>query len=237
MLLTVTTAGLTTFGVLSVLLLDRAQLQRVDDQLGLLAQDLTSHNRPPPPPTAEPGADERLPSDVRLLFFDPRGEPLARLGDPSGDSTMPRLPPMDAAAVGARGSEPMTVADVHTDVEWRLRTVVQPPIAAQPDGGTLAIALSLETAEATTAELRTIELVAGAVLLLALSGVAFWLVRLSLVPLTRIENTAEAITAGDLDRRVEETDAHTEAGRRVQRHAHASRHCDAPTRTVGTTHA
>ncbi|NEW27722.1 sensor histidine kinase [Nocardia cyriacigeorgica] len=73
--------------------------------------------------------------------------------------------------------------------------------------------MSLATSDATAERLRTIELSVGAILLAAMTLLAAILVRLGLIPLTRIELTAEAIAAGDLDRRVDDTDPHTEAGR------------------------
>jgi two-component system OmpR family sensor kinase len=50
-------------------------------------------------------------------------------------------------------------------------------------------------------------------ILLALAGVAWWVVRLGLRPLDRMGETAGAIAAGDLSRRVEPADEKTEVGR------------------------
>ncbi|MFQ6397529.1 sensor histidine kinase [Nocardia sp. KC 131] len=210
-LLAIAAVGMATFGVLSVTLLDRSQLERVDAQLNLVANDLQSPNRPPPPPPAP--EYEQLPSDFRLLFFDAGGQPVGRMGAPVGASTVPELPPMDIASVRERGAGARTVADRKTDTRWRVGTFVQPPTPSQSDGGTAAVAMSLANTEATTSKLRTIELAAGAMLLVVISIVAAILVRLGLMPLTRIEHTAEAIAAGDLDRRVAQTDSHTEVGR------------------------
>jgi two-component system OmpR family sensor kinase len=49
--------------------------------------------------------------------------------------------------------------------------------------------------------------------LLALAAAAWWTVRLGLRPLDRIEETAGAIAAGDLSRRVEQAEPRTEVGR------------------------
>ena len=51
------------------------------------------------------------------------------------------------------------------------------------------------------------------VVLAALAALALWIIRISLRPLRRIEQTAAAITAGDLSRRVEYSDSQTEVGR------------------------
>lgn len=205
--------GMAAFGLLSVTMLDRALLDRVDDQLNHVASDMTSTKRPPPPPPSGPPEYEQLPSDFRLMFFDVDGHQIGKLGAPAQMSTVPALPAMDAASVRARANTAFTVGDQKSDISWRVRTVVQPATEWQPDGGTVAIAMSLATTEATTGNLRTIELVAGATLLLAICVIAAILVRIGLRPLTRIEHTAEAIAAGDLDRRVAQTDPHTEVGR------------------------
>jgi two-component system OmpR family sensor kinase len=78
--------------------------------------------------------------------------------------------------------------------------------------GIAAIAVSLDTVEATTRQLIVIEFAVGSLLLVVLGSVAFAVVRLGLRPLTEIEHTAAEIAEGDLDRRVE-ADAHTETGR------------------------
>jgi two-component system OmpR family sensor kinase len=49
--------------------------------------------------------------------------------------------------------------------------------------------------------------------LLLLAALAAWVVRLGLAPLTAMERTAQQISAGDLSRRVDDVDPHTEAGR------------------------
>jgi two-component system OmpR family sensor kinase len=51
------------------------------------------------------------------------------------------------------------------------------------------------------------------IVLAALAALALWIIRISLRPLRRIEQTAAAITTGDLTRRVEYADPQTEVGR------------------------
>ncbi|HJW59321.1 MAG TPA: HAMP domain-containing sensor histidine kinase, partial [Actinomycetota bacterium] len=58
-----------------------------------------------------------------------------------------------------------------------------------------------------------IDLVVSVVVLLALAGVGAVIVRASLRPLVEIEQTARAIAAGDLTRRVPDRDPRTEVGR------------------------
>ena len=84
---------------------------------------------------------------------------------------------------------------------------------AQHPGYLLLIAQPLRAEDSTLHRLFLIELLVTAVVLAALAALALWIIRISLRPLRRIEQTAAAITAGDLSRRVEYADPQTEVGR------------------------
>jgi two-component system OmpR family sensor kinase len=81
-----------------------------------------------------------------------------------------------------------------------------------PDG-LLVVAVSMEDVDATMHRLLWLELTVAAGVLLALAGLAWWVVKLGLRPLEQMEETAGAIAAGDLSRRVEVVDERTEVGR------------------------
>jgi two-component system OmpR family sensor kinase len=68
----------------------------------------------------------------------------------------------------------------------------------------------------TTHRLVLAELLVGAVVLALLGGLAYFVVRTSLRPLREVETTAAEIAAGDLSRRVPESDRRTEVGRLSQ---------------------
>ena len=85
--------------------------------------------------------------------------------------------------------------------------------AASADGGTLVLAFPLGDAEAALGKLLLIESLVTAAVLAAVAGLALWIVRLGLRPLTQIEQAAAEIAAGDLSRRVEPSEGHTEVGR------------------------
>jgi two-component system OmpR family sensor kinase len=82
-----------------------------------------------------------------------------------------------------------------------------------PDGGTVVMTASLGEVEATQRWLMAIDAAVMAVVLLLLGLAAAALVRLGMRPLTRMEETAGQISAGDFSRRVPDTDPHTEPGR------------------------
>ena len=92
---------------------------------------------------------------------------------------------------------------------YRVRASIEP----QNPGQILYVATSLGGVDGTLHRLLLIELIATAAVLAALAALALWVVRLGLRPLHEIELTADAITAGDLSRRVDHPDPQTEVGR------------------------
>ena len=101
-------------------------------------------------------------------------------------------------------------APSHNDgATYRVRASIEP----RNPGRILFVATSLSGVDSTLHRLLLIELIATAAVLAALAALALWVVRLGLRPLHQIELTADAITAGDLSRRVEHPDPQTEVGR------------------------
>jgi two-component system OmpR family sensor kinase len=78
---------------------------------------------------------------------------------------------------------------------------------------TLVVGINLGSVNQTLGWLGRIDLLVSALIVLALAVVGIAIVRTSLRPLTDIEQTAEAIAAGDLSRRVPDRDPRTEVGR------------------------
>jgi two-component system OmpR family sensor kinase len=76
----------------------------------------------------------------------------------------------------------------------------------------LVLAVPLTSVDSTLNQLRILEILVGAGVLLGLGGLAWWTVQLGLRPLQRIRVTAGAIAAGDLSQRVESANARTEVG-------------------------
>jgi two-component system OmpR family sensor kinase len=79
--------------------------------------------------------------------------------------------------------------------------------------GTMTIAIPLTDVAQTLSRLRNIEAIVIAAVLLALAAFAWLLIRLGLRPLDRMGETADAIAAGDLSRRVSPASERTEVGR------------------------
>lgn len=116
-------------------------------------------------------------------------------------------PPRISAARLRGPATPFTAAAEDPGHSWRV--LVQPA----RDGGHVVIAYSLDALNSTVTRLEAADAVAGAVAILILAIIGLPLVRVSLAPLSRIEDAAEAIAAGDLSRRIDRPSAKTEVGR------------------------
>jgi two-component system OmpR family sensor kinase len=79
-------------------------------------------------------------------------------------------------------------------------------------GVSLVLAIPLTSVDATLNQLRILEILVSAGVLLGMAGLAWWTVRLELRPLERIRTTARAIAGGDLSRRVDMPHPNTEVG-------------------------
>ena len=123
----------------------------------------------------------------------------------------PQLP--SEIHVPARPNEGMDRAayftvDSHDGPRYRIRAAIEPEL-----GTMLITSTSLHDVDSTLHRLVLIELLVTAAVVGALALLALWVVRLGLRPLRQIELTADAITAGDLSRRVDHPDPQTEVGR------------------------
>jgi len=81
------------------------------------------------------------------------------------------------------------------------------------DGGYVLIAYNIDALNSTVTRLEAADAAAGVVAILILAAIGLPLIRVSLKPLARIEDAAEAIAAGDLSRRIDRPAADTEVGR------------------------
>jgi two-component system, OmpR family, sensor kinase len=88
-------------------------------------------------------------------------------------------------------------------------------VTAREDGadGFVVAAARMDEIDRTIGRLRGVDMAVSAAVLLVLAAVGVAMVRASLRPLVEIEQTAAAIAAGDLSRRVPDRDPRTEVGR------------------------
>ncbi len=123
----------------------------------------------------------------------------------------PRLPA--EIAVAPAGDDPersryFTVPAKDGDERYRVRASTPPDL-----GRLLVVATSLRDVDDTLRRLFLIMALVTAAVLAALVALGLWVVRLGLRPLGAIESTAAAIAGGELSRRVERAEPHTEVGR------------------------
>jgi two-component system OmpR family sensor kinase len=106
------------------------------------------------------------------------------------------------------GPVPVTVGSIdHSDVKWRAMSV------RGLRGELTTVAIDLSDVQSTMRALVYAQFGIGCAVLLVLGVAGYWVVNRSLRPLVEVEQTAAAIAAGQLDRRVPERDPRTEVGR------------------------
>ncbi len=138
---------------------------------------------------------------MTVLLYDADGELRA-----DSSAALRRSGGPDVADPRRLPDRPTEVDDVEGGLPWRVLA------ADTASGGTLVAAVPLSGVAAMVSRLVVINAAVG---LLALAGggaLAAWAVRRGLRPLRRVEETAEAIAAGDLSVRVPAADPRTEVG-------------------------
>ncbi|WP_203921773.1 sensor histidine kinase [Rugosimonospora africana] len=208
---TLAAIGIVVTDVAGMLLLRGQLIHRIDAQLQgeqrLLSRNGLNRNAVPPARRGPFGPD------ARFLGYHADGTPVAK---PSADD--PDLGGFTALKAHA-GTDPYTVNS------WRVMVTYLPDTAFGP--GYLVSAVSLADVQSTEDELLLIDVPVSALVLVLIGFAAATVVRIGLRPLTRMEQTAAEIAAGNLhhvalepDRpggarlsRVDDADPHTESGR------------------------
>jgi two-component system OmpR family sensor kinase len=193
-------------------------LQRVDQQLpparDLMLHVLATGENPPggfPDPSGN-GPDPTLPTGTYVAVYDSSGARLAQQALNYGGTPIP-LPSIPKAFVDGASSDPAyaTVsAAVPSGPQYRAMVCT----LLDPSGTyTVVVAIPLTEVARTLNRVVTIAVIVTLAVLAAMAVLSWWTVRRELRPLVTIEQTAGAIAAGDLSRRVEGTDPRTEVGR------------------------
>jgi two-component system, OmpR family, sensor kinase len=153
---------------------------------------------------------------------DPRGQPVLCTVCTSGNLNGfgPNVP-TSKSWLTANNDKLVTVPATSGGDSWRVLTRpqgYQPTVpglgqTGPSQTGTLIVAADLGHLDQAVGWLAEVDLVVSVIIVVALAIVGVAMVRASLRPLTDIENTAAAIAAGDLSRRVPYHDPRTEMGR------------------------
>jgi two-component system OmpR family sensor kinase len=190
-------------GLLGTVLLRDYLVGRVDAQLrtfSMFASRVVTRPRPEPRPR-RPAS--QLPTDFLVEVAGPGGQVHVTPG------SMRDIPPPALTAAQLRSpAGPFTVAAKGpAGHSWRVL------VRAVPGGRHVVAAFSLDDVQNTVAQLETADTVAGVAAIVLLAGIGFPLIRASLAPLSRMEDTASAIAAGELSRRIPHPQERTEVGR------------------------
>lgn len=156
------------------------------------------------PPRITPGGTDQSPfSELYVAVIRADGAVASLLV-----GSLPGVPDVEAAVRATGGHGLATIGA--SDGEGRYRALVQ---LDPQSGDLLVVAQPLTELDAAVSGLSRTLWIAGGIIVVGLGVAVFWIERLGLRPIERVTATADAIAAGDRQRRVEVADAYTEAGK------------------------
>ncbi|WP_260860481.1 sensor histidine kinase [Mycobacterium tilburgii] len=192
--------GLAASGVMVTSILRHSLISRIDQTLLEASRGWASAPRRQVPASPYEGPDPgRPPSKYYVRSVGPDGKPFTAINDRNAE---PALPPGNDV-----GPNPTTLESVNgSNIQWRAVSVRGP-------NGLTTVAIDLSDVDHTVRSLVWLQVGIGVAVLVVVGIVGFAVVHRSLQPLIEVEQTAAAIAAGQLDRRVPERDPRTEVGR------------------------
>ena len=207
------TLGLVIADIVTYRALAASLSERVDDQLkqaegiAIAAFHLQSDAWPYDEPPRIVGSGP--PPGTYAALLDPSGRVVNSDTFPHEDGAPePTLPQaLPGSASGGEGVTTFDASDGDGD-DFRVEA-----IGPEPGRGTLVVAVPLTEMRATLGRLLAIEAIVTVAVALLAGLLAVWAVKIGLRPLETMGETAGAIAAGDLSRRVEPADDNTEIGK------------------------
>ena len=191
--------GLLASGVAVTSALRHDLVNRVDQTLIDASNSWAQAPRRMPPPDEGPNP-ARPPSNFYVRGIDTAGNLWMAVNDRDAE---PALPEDNNV-----GPTPVTIGSLNgSHIQWRAVSV------RGPKGELTTVAIDLSDVERTVRSLAWSQVAIGTAVLVVLGVVGYWVVHRSLRPLAEVEQTAAAIAAGELDRRVPQRDPRTEVGR------------------------
>ena len=148
-----------------------------------------------------------VPTATSITLLDTDGNLIGQVGGELGGKNF-AVTGMKINEVGQYKNRPFTIEG--KDGQPDIRALAQ----MLPTGmGSVIVADSLEKVDKTLSQLRFLFLILGLIALIAIAMAARWIIALGLKPLEAVEDTAEAIAAGDLSARLPAAKPDTEVGR------------------------
>ena len=192
--------GLLASGIAVTSILRHDLISRVDETLLDASRSWAQAPRRMPTPPIEGPNPARPPSNFYVRGIDPDRHVWMAVNDREAEPNLP--------ADNDVGPVPVTLGSIaHSNVEWRAMTV------RGPQGELTTVAIDLSDVQSTVRALTYAQVGIGAAVLLVLGVVGYAVVHRSLRPLVEVEQTAAAIAAGELERRIPQRDPRTEVGR------------------------
>ena len=188
--------GLLVSGVAVTSILRQSLVSRIDSTLIDASRTWAQAPRRQSAEGPDPG---RPPSKFYVRGINADGTRFTAINDRNAE---PALPPNNDV-----GPNPTTLQSVNgSDIQWRVVSVNGPY-------GLTTVAIDLSDVQHTVRSLVLLQVGIGIAVLVVVGIVSYAVVNRSLRPLSEVEQTAAAIAAGQLDRRVPERDPRTEVGR------------------------
>jgi two-component system OmpR family sensor kinase len=192
--------GLLASGIAVTSIIQHSLLSRVDQTLLDASRSWAQAPHIPPPPMEQDPNPSRPPSKFYVRGVGSDGRIWMAVNDRDAEPALP--------ADNDVGPEPVTVGSLdNSNVEWRAMSV-----RGTHDQLT-TVAIDLSDVQSTVRALTWSQVGIGVAVLLVLGIAGFAVVHRSLRPLVEVEQTAAAIAAGQLDRRIPQRDPRTEVGR------------------------
>jgi two-component system OmpR family sensor kinase len=191
--------GLVTSGIAVTSILRHSLISRIDSTLLEASRSWAQAPRRQSAPPYEGPDPGRPPSKFYVRGIGSDGTAFTAINDRNAE---PALPPNNDV-----GFNPVTLPSVNgSDILWRAVSVRGPH-------GLTTVAVDLSDVQHTVRSLVWLQFGIGVAVLAVVGIASFAVVQRSLRPLSEVEQTAAAIAAGQLDRRVPERDPRTEVGR------------------------
>ena len=149
----------------------------------------------------------RVPTSISVTGLDPFGNLIGGIGgDFNSNQITDYVKGLLPGQVEAYGSKPFTIQAPGSD--FRVATTVLPSSL-----GSVIVAQSLADFDKTTRQIGSVFLIIGSLVLFFIAFASRQVIKVSMRPLQKIEETAEKIAAGDLSARLDNFEPDTEVGR------------------------
>ena len=192
--------GLAASGIMVTSILRHSLISRIDQTLLDASRGWAQAPRRRQAAPSYEGPDPgRPPSKFYVRGVGTDGVPFTAINDRNAEPALPQDNDV--------GPNPTTLPSVNgSDIQWRAVSVRGPH-------GLITVAIDLSDVQHTVRSLVWLQFGIGVAVLVVVGIAGFAVVHRSLKPLAEVEQTAAAIAAGQLDRRVPERDPRTEVGR------------------------